>query len=330
MDLQTNLSGAGLPSLRAASGLSAKTKESIYMDMTIAEVEEMEKKDGKQSFATDNLDKTKTVRQVLAEQKQMNAINQQTQSLMAAVAANEAQNESMANPWTASNAWNQALGPMANQNLNQNMNQNLNQNMNQNMNQNLKQSSSPNANRNMQSHYNRNHGNPKPLPPQPQHHGHPQPHQPQRYPPPQDGNGRAPFGSTGGNGRPRSWSDESAGSGGNVYPPQRPNYNQSLPFSQQQQAQRMSNGPGNRLGGLQSAPFNPAQQKLPKAFQTMAGFKPAAAGGLTVKSVGQKMGPQGLQHRDIRQPHQNPWDSTVCELRKNCCFISRLKLLENA
>ena len=116
MDLQTNLSGAGLPSLLAASNISAKKKESVYMDMTIAEVDALQKEDGNGHIPTENLDKHKTVRQVLAEQKEQQQLVAANQQLRAAVAANDARNEQQASPWTASNAWNQALGPMANGN----------------------------------------------------------------------------------------------------------------------------------------------------------------------------------------------------------------------
>jgi len=246
------------------------------MDMTIAEVEAMQKQSGVSKMATDNLDKNKTVRQVLEEQKQMNAAKQQMAAIQAHVAAPY---EPQGDPWNASSAWNAALGQ--------------------------------NANSNPQHAPSQNQRSPR----------NPQ-RQQQRYPPRRDfggngnGNGQSGKGGVSSHGRPRSWSDESAGSGGNVHLPQRPNYNQPRPFKQQYPPQQRAQNAGPRMSGPNrfpaqshhgTVPFNPAQQKLPKAFQAMAGFKPAAAGGLSAKSVGQKMGPQGLQHRDVRRPQHNPW-----------------------
>merc|ERR1712228_779372 len=87
------------PSLQAASTIQATTKESIYMDMTIAEVEKMQAKQGNMAnqIPTKNLDKNKTVRQILEEQKAQNQQQGQVTTLI-----DKANNAYAAKP----NVWN--------------------------------------------------------------------------------------------------------------------------------------------------------------------------------------------------------------------------------
>merc|ERR1712228_747178 len=98
----------------------------------------------------------------------------------------------------------------------------------------------------------------------------------------------------------------------------KPNYNQSRPFNANQ-AQRPFNPSNNNnmnRSNNNNRPFPPQQQQQKQskpapanpAFSAMQGFQPAAASGLTAKSVGQKMGPQGLTHKEVQRPNQNPWN----------------------
>eukprot|EP01084_Bolivina_argentea_P242807 407211_1 len=113
----------GFASLRA-NPIQAKNKESVMMDMTIAEVERMQAKQGNlgNKIQTQNLDKTKTVRQILEEQKQLKSTQREANTIVAALKTNPNQGNQpppTANPWGAgSGAWNNALGPNANANPN--------------------------------------------------------------------------------------------------------------------------------------------------------------------------------------------------------------------
>merc|ERR1719384_602267 len=108
----------------------------------------------------------------------------------------------------------------------------------------------------------------------------------------------APFNAM--NPRMRATSDSSAASG----QPFKQNYNQSQPFNHNQYNNNNNRNNNNRF---QPKPFPSNNNGSPSAFKAMAGFQPAAASGLTAKSVGQKMGAQGLKHKEIQRPQQNPW-----------------------
>eukprot|EP00486_Rosalina_sp_Unknown_P013733 CAMPEP_0201593262 /NCGR_PEP_ID=MMETSP0190_2-20130828/190925_1 /ASSEMBLY_ACC=CAM_ASM_000263 /TAXON_ID=37353 /ORGANISM="Rosalina sp." /LENGTH=1132 /DNA_ID=CAMNT_0048052393 /DNA_START=23 /DNA_END=3421 /DNA_ORIENTATION=- len=399
MDLSANFGGfggmQGVPGLQAAGGIRVKTKESVYMDMTIAEVERMQAQQGgnnKMNIPTANLDKNKTVRQILEEQKAMNSQKSQANAILAAL--NKADQNPPSNPWGGgSSAWNKATTNTNNnqgQQNNNNMGQNKGNNNGYNQQNNMKpqmnrmnaQNSAPQQQRNNNmgpgGNNNNNTGNfsrnnSAMAPGQNQNNNRMGPggnnnnmgqnqnnrnnqqnnnnnrgpgnnngqQQGGNVPPPPNQSHKPPYAQNPG-GRNRAFSDESSNAGGAPHQPQKKNYNNPRPFQQQQQ-QFNRNGPGgnnnnnqqnnrnnnmgpggnnnnnrgpggnnnpnNKRNNNRPPPYGNNNRGPPKAFQAMAGFQPAAAGGLQAKNVGAKMGPKGLQHREVKQPSQNPWQN---------------------
>jgi len=308
-DLASKLSG--VPGLQMASNVQAKNKESAYMDMTIAEVVRLQNQQGSKMNIPlanlNNLDRNMTVRQIIEQNAQNKQPQKQANAILNALNNNNgaAAQPPPKDPWASSNAWNTALGANAHEDDHADANQ-----QNQNQNQNYQPQQAPPQQQPQHPQLQQNPGSFSTQTRQPngsfhQQYAPPLPHQQQQqqhHPPHQQQQRQAPNMRQQHAHRSRTYSDARSSS----YQPPQP--------QQQRQQQQQHNGyhqPQQQPQQTFHPPppnFNSTHRPPPKAFQAMQGFQPAAAGGLTARNVGQKMGTKTLQHRDIQQPHQNPWD----------------------